>query len=123
MLPPTVPTPCAEDPDTWFPAGWGPLYQDQISNAQYGCGRCPIIDECLEAALTDGDEHGIRGGLTPNRRSRIRGAGTVHRKPGACGTVAGYGRHRRKHEPCCPACVRAMRLYQRKWRAKGGAAA
>lgn len=123
MNPPRVPTPCAEDPDTWFPKGWGDQHREQIQNAQYGCSRCPITEQCLEEALTDGDEHGIRGGLTPNQRARIRGTARIRRKPAACGTIAGYSRHQRVHEPICPACRRAMRLYQEKWRAKGGAAA
>lgn len=36
------------------------------------CRRCEVSSECLsEAILTNDNEYGIRGGLTPNERKRL----------------------------------------------------
>jgi len=36
------------------------------------CERCPVRSACAEDALTRGDTHGIRGGLTPTELVRER---------------------------------------------------
>lgn len=35
------------------------------------CARCPVRDECLEAALSSGEPHGIWGGLNELQRRRL----------------------------------------------------
>lgn len=58
---------CAGEPDWWFvPA----KYADAIEI----CETCPVRQECLEDALTlqISDDHGIRGGLTPEQRRGLR---------------------------------------------------
>lgn len=40
------------------------------------CAGCPVIDACLDWALTVGEPHGVWGGLTPEERNRTR-AGMV----------------------------------------------
>lgn len=55
---------CASaDPEEWFP--------EQGSSSQRAkkiCGGCPVIDECLQFAIDNG-EHGIWGGTS--RRERL----------------------------------------------------
>lgn len=37
------------------------------------CGRCPVVEECLDVALSvSNDHHGIWGGTTPQERAEIR---------------------------------------------------
>ena len=37
------------------------------------CGECPVVAECLRDALDTGDVHfGVRGGLPPRGRRRLR---------------------------------------------------
>jgi WhiB family redox-sensing transcriptional regulator len=36
------------------------------------CGVCPVIDACLEWALSTGEAYGVWGGLTPEERARAR---------------------------------------------------
>jgi len=55
---------CAQtDPDLPF---------DQPRIAKRICGSCEARAECLADALAAGDQHGIRGGLTPKERRRLR---------------------------------------------------
>lgn len=35
------------------------------------CRECPVIKECLQEALDDGIEHGIRGGMTARQRVEL----------------------------------------------------
>ncbi|QJD50455.1 WhiB family transcription factor [Mycobacterium phage Chris] len=60
---------CAQsDPEAFFP--------DKGQSAEPArriCGRCPILDECLDHALAqDGEVFGIWGGLTQRDRREIR---------------------------------------------------
>jgi WhiB family redox-sensing transcriptional regulator len=36
------------------------------------CHSCPVRVECLESAITNDDDHGIRGGFTPYERDKIK---------------------------------------------------
>lgn len=71
------------------------------------CRECPVTEECLEEALRIGDDHGVRAGLGPTARQRLRlqlGIPKVRNYETApCGTVAAY-RRARHGEPPCPAC-------------------
>jgi len=43
-----------------------------IEAAKDNCRACPVLVECLEAALKRGESWGIWGGLTPDERNAIR---------------------------------------------------
>lgn len=71
---------CAEagaDPDLFFPDGDSPRYAAQIGEALAYCRACPVVAECLDAALRDEGgrvktyRYGIRGGLTRGQRYRL----------------------------------------------------
>jgi WhiB family transcriptional regulator, redox-sensing transcriptional regulator len=56
------------DPDLFFPH---PDQTEQIRAAKTLCEQCPVRRTCLDAALEDGDRHGIRGGLTEEEREPL----------------------------------------------------
>lgn len=51
-----------------------PEVGEHASEALAICAGCPVSAECLEAALAvpAWDDHGVRGGLTPADRRRLR---------------------------------------------------
>jgi WhiB family redox-sensing transcriptional regulator len=55
------------DPDLWFPET-GKSTRDPKAL----CRRCPVTAECLQDALDHNDRYGIRGGLSPNERHKLR---------------------------------------------------
>lgn len=59
------------DPDLFFP---DPEEMDKIHTAKALCAQCPVRDTCLDAALENGDAHGIRGGLTEQERAPMHKA-------------------------------------------------
>jgi WhiB family redox-sensing transcriptional regulator len=70
---------CAtEDPERWYPLGYGAAYTDDIEAARTLCRRCPVIAECLTDAMEDEGSRpgpgrdGIRGALTPDERAALR---------------------------------------------------
>lgn len=55
---------CAQtDPEIFYPDKGG-----TTRPAKAVCARCEVRAECLQEALDTGDEHGIRGGLSPRER-------------------------------------------------------
>src|SRR5690606_9161462 len=91
---------------------------DAVTAAKAVCATCPVMSECLEYALAEQVQHGIWGGTTAEERTRIRRertgarrAAATTRRPGsgadACGTDAGYHRHRRRGEDACKSCLAA----------------
>lgn len=54
------------DPEIFFP---DPEEMDKIRAAKALCAQCPVRQTCLDAALENGDTHGIRGGLTEEERA------------------------------------------------------
>ncbi|GFE25730.1 WhiB family transcriptional regulator [Streptomyces nigrescens] len=59
------------DPDLFFPE---PDEMDRIRAAKALCQQCPVRTTCLDAALENGDQDGIRGGMTEEERH------SLHRK-------------------------------------------
>jgi WhiB family redox-sensing transcriptional regulator len=59
------------DPDLFFP---DPEEMDKIHTAKALCAQCPVRNTCLDAALENGDAHGIRGGLTEQERAPMHKA-------------------------------------------------
>ena len=56
--------------DLWFPDKG-----ENAVDAKRVCARCPVRRECLDEALTRcswDDQYGVRGGLSPRERDRIR---------------------------------------------------
>ncbi|MDN3358244.1 WhiB family transcriptional regulator [Actinomadura sp. DC4] len=43
-----------------------------VAGAKAVCRRCPVREECLEAAMEGGEKVGIWGGLTPVERANLR---------------------------------------------------
>jgi len=53
-------------PATFFPSdGVG------VDRARAICKGCPVVDQCLEYALTERIEHGVWGGCSERERRRI----------------------------------------------------
>lgn len=55
----------------FFPVkGFGP---DKYTQAQQICRQCPVKADCLEAAIREEgrEPHGMRGGLSPQRRHEL----------------------------------------------------
>lgn len=53
----------------------GKEWTERWAPAKQVCDRCVVRIDCLEDALTystHSDEYGMRGGLTPQQRNRIR---------------------------------------------------
>lgn len=65
----------SDDPDLWHPEG------DEVRRkgrrAKAVCGSCPVQTECLEHALTQGENLGIWGGLTALERRRLKPGQTI----------------------------------------------
>lgn len=54
------------DPETFFPEkGRSPAPAKDI------CTACPVIDDCLDWALTNKEPYGVWGGLTAQERRRL----------------------------------------------------
>ncbi|MFI0942799.1 WhiB family transcriptional regulator [Streptomyces sp. NPDC021020] len=56
------------DPELFFPH---PEEMDKIRAAKALCAQCPVRRTCLDAALENNDQHGIRGGLTEEERAPL----------------------------------------------------
>lgn len=67
------PPPCVtlNDPELFFPTGWGFEHSFQIKMAKAVCRTCPLIAECLDFALETEDQHAILAGTTPEQRAAI----------------------------------------------------
>ena len=64
-----------------------PAYRrSDVAAAKAICCRCPVREECLEAAMDGGEKVGIWGGLTPiermNLHRRKRRARAAQNEPG-----------------------------------------
>lgn len=58
--------------DMWFPVRG--QFTDENEMARTMCQTvCPVRDQCLQAALEEPEQHGIRGGLTGQQRNRLKG--------------------------------------------------
>jgi WhiB family redox-sensing transcriptional regulator len=66
-----------EDPELFFPIGTtGPALL-QVEQAKAVCGRCTVVDACLDWALASGQDTGVWGGMSEDerltlKRSRLR---------------------------------------------------
>ncbi|MBH1934273.1 WhiB family transcriptional regulator [Streptomyces sp. AV19] len=56
-----------EDPEIFFEALPG-----FVDSAKQVCGRCQVVELCLERAMANGERFGIFGGLTAEERRALR---------------------------------------------------
>ena len=61
-----------EDPELFFPIGGTGPAAHQIEEAKHVCQRCPVLSECLQWALSTGQDHGVWGGLDEDERKQLR---------------------------------------------------
>jgi WhiB family redox-sensing transcriptional regulator len=60
-----------EDPELFFPVGTsGPALRD-VTAAKRVCARCPVTDECLSFALSNGQASGVWGGTCEEERDAL----------------------------------------------------
>lgn len=62
------------DPELFFPIGTTGPAAAQIEAAKQVCVNCTVRDECLEWALTTGQDAGVWGGTSEEERRSIRRA-------------------------------------------------
>ena len=60
------------DPDVFFPIGKSGMSLVQIAEAKTVCGRCPVLEQCLDWAVSAVQVEGIWGGTTENERRAMR---------------------------------------------------
>lgn len=60
------------DPELFFPIGDRGPARGQIDKAKAVCGRCPVVEQCLDWAVRVGQAEGIWGGLTESERRAMR---------------------------------------------------
>ncbi|MGH3245411.1 MAG: WhiB family transcriptional regulator [Trebonia sp.] len=77
------------DPDLFFPVATGVVAKRQISRALRVCAGCAVRRQCLDFAVSTGEESGVWGGTTAEERIRAR------RKNGAAAGTASPCRRRR----------------------------
>ena len=72
------------------------------------CRTCPLMWECGEWAVRNGDFDGIHGGLSrPEKHELGRRLRLPNADQGKCGTYGGAVRHRRDGEKPCRSCASA----------------
>jgi hypothetical protein len=77
------------------PAAVRHRYAVLIGQAERTCRSCPLIQDCLYAAVVEHDVAGYVGGTTPDQRARIRRSLRIRVQPEDLDTLAGVtGRHR-----------------------------
>jgi WhiB family redox-sensing transcriptional regulator len=67
---------CREtDPELFFPLSPRGPGLVQTARAKVVCGRCEVLDQCLQFALSTGQEFGVWGGTSEDERRRLVRAG------------------------------------------------
>lgn len=62
--------PCqTHDPERWFPNGTDTEGQRRAKEL---CATCPVVVECLQYALDNGEDYGVWGGLSEQERANAR---------------------------------------------------
>lgn len=124
--------PCAEDPESWFPASTdhAAIQHAAIQHAKAICHTCPAQVACLELAMSNefGSKNaraGIYGGTTPAERARMHKDRAEQAKKGQRytvsgkrvpapikhGTHSGYVTHRSRGSAACDPCKAAHSAY------------
>jgi WhiB family redox-sensing transcriptional regulator len=66
-----------EDPELFFPVGSTGPAVEQTERAKAVCAGCDVITQCLEWALTTGQDAGVWGGKTEDERRALRRPATT----------------------------------------------
>lgn len=53
------------------PAVFYPVTEDEAEIAKAICADCPVVEPCLEHAITNREKNGVWGGATERERLRI----------------------------------------------------
>ena len=61
-----------DDPELFFPIGNTGPAQVQIEEANAVCGRCKVVETCLEWAMESGQDFGVWGGLSEDERRALK---------------------------------------------------
>jgi len=62
----------AEDPELFFPVGnTGPALL-RIEEAKAVCGRCQVVETCLEWAMKSGQDFGVWGEMSEDERRALK---------------------------------------------------
>lgn len=64
----------SEDPELFFPVGTTGAAAVQIERARAVCAQCDVRMQCLEWAMSTGQEAGVWGGLSEEERRALRRA-------------------------------------------------
>jgi WhiB family redox-sensing transcriptional regulator len=70
-----------EDPELFFPIGTTGPAAVQIDAAKLVCTDCLVRSECLEWAMSTGQDAGVWGGLSEDERRALRRARRRNRSP------------------------------------------
>lgn len=95
---------------------WIDAAGDAVDQCRDVCAACPVINECLTAALVNGEPWGIWGGLDEHQRAAVALA-TDMAPPRV---IPGHGTNARyvKHGCRCQVCRAAHSAYERERRAR-----
>ena len=61
-----------EDPELFFPIGNTGLALVQIGEAKAVCGRCKVVETCLEWPMESWQDFGVWGGLSEDERRALK---------------------------------------------------
>jgi len=61
-----------EHPELFFPIGNTGLALVQIEEAKGVCGRCEVVETCLEWAMESGQDAGVWGGVSEDERRALK---------------------------------------------------
>lgn len=61
-----------EDPELFFPIGTAGPALETTDKAKAVCHSCLVRKQCLELALSSGQDSGVWGGLTPTERRVLK---------------------------------------------------
>jgi WhiB family transcriptional regulator, redox-sensing transcriptional regulator len=61
-----------EDPELFFPIGTTGPALHQIEEAKSVCRRCDVVADCLDWALSSGQDAGVWGGLSEDERRALK---------------------------------------------------
>jgi WhiB family redox-sensing transcriptional regulator len=61
-----------EDPELFFPIGNSGPAVLQTEEAKAVCRRCPVMEACLQWALSSDQQHGVWGGMSEDERRAMK---------------------------------------------------
>jgi WhiB family redox-sensing transcriptional regulator len=61
-----------EDPELFYPVGTSGAALPRIAEAKSVCRRCPVAADCLDFALSSGQDSGVWGGMSEDERRALK---------------------------------------------------